>query len=252
MSAPTRAVLRGRPHAFRLSAGPSGLTAGHFPRYAVAVNVSLFTIQNGSLRVLLVKRAAPPFRGMWALPGGFVRRDESVDEAALRELQDATGIATVYLEQLYTFGDPERDPRGRVVAVTYYALVGWSQFQLKAARRMTSAAWCELERLPALAFDHRKIVTAALERLRNKVNYTSVAFQLLPKKFTLSELQQAYEVIVGQTLDKRNFRKKMLQLGILNNTGERTTEGRQRPARLYSFTEARVIKLQEKGINVPF
>ena len=224
------------------------------PSYAVAVNVALFTIQDESLRVLLVKRAAVPFRGMWGLPGGFVRRDESVDEAALRELQEATGITTVYLEQLYTFGELERDPRGRVVAVTYYAVVGWNQFQLKAARnrRLIVAKWWGIERLPVLAFDHRKIVTAALERLRNKVNYTSVAFQLLPKKFSFSELQRAYEVIMGQALDKRNFRKKMLQLGILKDTGERTAEGRQRPARLYSFTETRVIKFQEKGIIVPF
>ena len=252
------------------------------PRYAVAANVALFTIQDDSLKVLLVKRAAPPFGGTWGLPGGFVRRDESVDEAALRELQEATGITTVYLEQLYTFGDLDRDPRappaflrkqeggagtqspkslrdfwgprGRVVAVAYYAVVGWIQFQLKAARnrRLTAAKWCELARLPVLAFDHRKIIAAALERLRNKVNYTSVAFQLLPKKFALSELQRAYEVILDQALDKRNFRKKMLQLGILRNTGEHTTEGRQRPARLYSFTETRVIKFQEKGIIVPF
>ena len=220
--------------------------------HVVAVNVVLFTIQDGSLKVLLVKREQPPFRGLWSLPGGFVRREESVDEAALRELQEATGITTVYLEQLYTFGDLDRDPRGRVIAVSYYAVVNWEQFQVKARARPTTARWFPVTRLPTLAFDHRRIVGSALERLRNKVNYTSVAFQLLPKTFTLSELQRAYEVILAQRLDKRNFRKKMLQLGILKETGEQRLEGRQRPARLYAFTETRVIKLQEKGIIVPF
>ena len=221
-------------------------------RHAVAVDVALFTIQDASLKVLLVKRSAPPFRGAWSLPGGFVGREESVDEAALRELQEETGIRTVYLEQLYTFGDLERDPRGRVISVSYYAVMDLERFRISAGRQMTGAKWCAVNRPPALAFDHRDIVQAALERLRNKVNYTSVAFQLLPKKFTLSELQRAYEVILGQRLDKRNFRKKMLQLGMLRDTKAQRSEGRQRPARLYAFTEARVIKLQEKGIIVPF
>ena len=228
---------------------------GTSARYVVAVDVVLFTIQEGSLKVLLVKRERPPFRGLWSLPGGFVRREESIDEAALRELQEETGITTVYLEQLYTFGDLDRDPRGRVMAVAYYAVVNWGQFRVNPATmdsRPASTRWCPVNRLPPLAFDHRKIASAALERLRNKVNYTSVAFQLLPKTFTLSELQRAYEVIVAQRLDKRNFRKKMSQMGILKATGEQRLQGRQRPARLYAFTETRVIKLQEKGIIVPF
>lgn len=221
-------------------------------QYTVAVDVVLFTIRDESLKVLLVKRAAPPFRGTWSLPGGVVRKDESVDEAALRELQEETGIASVYLEQLYTFGDLDRDPRGRVITVSYYAVVDWGQFQGTAKTKLATARWFAVTRLPVLAFDHKKIVASALERLRNKVNYTSVAFQLLPKRFTLSELQRAYEVILGQGLDKRNFRKKMLQLGILRDTKAQRLEGRQRPARLYAFTEAKVIKLQEKGIIVPF
>ena len=217
----------------------------------MAVDVALFTIQDRSLKVLLIKRTAPPFKGAWALPGGLVRRDESVDEAALRTLQEETGITTVYLEQLYTFGDLDRDPRGRVITVSYYAVIGWGQFNVSAETK-SAAKWNPVDRLPTLAFDHKKIAGYALERLRNKVNYTSVAFQLLPKKFTFSELQRAYEVILEQPLDKRNFRKKMLQLGILADTGEHKVEGWQRPARLYSFTQTRVIKLQEKGIIVPF
>jgi len=230
---------------------PSASSNG-FARHAIAVDVVLFTIQGGTLKVLLVKRQQAPYRGRWALPGGIVGPDESVDDAALRELQEETNIGNIYLEQLYSFGDPQRDPRGRVITVAYYALVNWQQFQLKARQRVSEANWFPVRRLPELAFDHRRIVDYALERLRNKLNYTTIGFQLLPKEFTLTELQGAYEVIVGQRLDKRNFRRKMLQLGVLEGTKEFKVNGRQRPARLYTFTEPKVIKLQEKGIIVPF
>jgi len=223
-----------------------------FLQHAVAVDVVLFTIQGGTLKVLLVKRQQPPYRGAWALPGGLVSAEESVDAAALRELQEETNIGNVYLEQLYTFGDMERDPRGRVVTVSYYALVNWQRFQLKARQRVSQADWFPVKRLPVLAFDHRRIVDYALERLRNKLNYTTIGFQLLPREFTLTELQGAYEVILSQRLDKRNFRRKMLQLGVLRSTEAFKANGRQRPARLYTFTEPRVVKLQEKGIIVPF
>jgi 8-oxo-dGTP diphosphatase len=223
-----------------------------FAKHAVAVDVVLFTIQGGTLKVLLVRRQQPPYRGSWALPGGLVGGEESVDDAALRELQEETNIANVYLEQLYTFGEPDRDPRGRVLTVAYYAVVNWQQFQLKARQRVTEANWFPVRRLPELAFDHRRIIDYALERLRNKINYTTVGFQLLAKRFTLTELQKAYEVILARRLDKRNFRRKMLQLGILEGTREFKANGRQRPARLYTFTEPKVIKLQEKGIIVPF
>lgn len=221
-------------------------------RHAIAVDVVLFTIQAGTLKVLLVKRQQAPYRGAWALPGGMVGSDESVDAAALRELQEETNIGNIYLEQLYTFGDPSRDPRGRVITVAYYALVNWQQFQLKAHQRVSQAQWFPVKRLPALAFDHRRIVDYALERLRSKINYTTVGFQLLPRQFTLTELQGSYEVILSQRLDKRNFRRKMLQLGILKETAQFKADGRQRPARLYTFTEPKVVKLQERGIIVPF
>jgi len=221
-------------------------------QHAVAVDVVLFTIQDKTLKVLLVRRRSVPYRGRWALPGGIVEAEESIDAAALRELQEETNINNVYLEQLYTFGEPSRDPRGRVMTVAYYALVNWQQFQLKARQRVSEASWFPVTKLPELAFDHRRIVDYALERLRNKINYTTVGFQLLPKEFTLTELQSAYEVILGQRLDKRNFRRKMLQLGILKGMRAFQANGRQRPARLYTFTEPKVIKLQEKGIIVPF
>ena len=226
---------------------------GGIAKHAVAVDVVLFTIQGNTLKVLLVKRQRPPYRGMWALPGGIVGTDESTDAAALRELQEETNIGNIYLEQLYTFGEPNRDPRGRVITVAYYALVNWQRFQLKARQQEVSEAdWFAVRRLPELAFDHRRIVEYALERLRSKINYTTVGFQLLPKQFTLTELQKSYEVILGQRLDKRNFRRKMLQLDIMEETKDFRMNGRQRPARLYTFTEPKVVKLQEKGIIVPF
>jgi 8-oxo-dGTP diphosphatase len=228
------------------------VTNGHVAQHAIAVDVVLFTIQGGTLKVLLVKRDRPPARGAWALPGGIVGPDESVDDAALRELQEETNIGNIYLEQLYTFGEPSRDPRGRIVTVAYYALVNWQPFQLKVRQRVSEANWFPVKRLPSLAFDHRRIVDYALERLRNKINYTTVGFQLLPRQFTLTELQSSYEVILSKRLDKRNFRRKMLQLGILKGTRDFKANGRQRPARLYTFTEPKVVKLQEKGIIVPF
>ena len=222
------------------------------PPLSVSVNVGLLTIREGELAVLLVRRDQEPFSGLWALPGGFVRRDESVDEAALRQLQEETNINRVYLEQLYTFGEPDRDPRGRVITVSYYAVINWENFRLRARTDGVEARWFPVHELPRLAFDHRQIIQMALERLRNKVNYTTICFQSLPKKFTLSELQKAYEIILDQRLDKRNFRKKMLQLHILKDTEEKKADGPQRPAKLYSFTDVKVIKLQEKGIIVPF
>ena len=227
-------------------------TNGRLPRHAIAVDVVLLTIQEGTLKLLLVRRPHEPYRGRWALPGGIIGPQESVDAGALRELQEATNIGNIYLEQLYTFGEPDRDPRGRVITVAYYALVNWQQVQLTAPRRALEADWFPVKRLPELAFDHRRIVDYALERLRNKINYTTVGFQLLARRFTLTELQRSYEIILGQRLDKRNFRRKMLQLGILKATEDFKANGRQRPARLYTFAEPKVVKLQERGIIVPF
>ncbi len=226
-------------------------TNGHLVQHGVAVDVVLFTIQGGTLKALLVKRQQPPYRGTWGLPGGMVGPEESVDDAALRELHEETNIGNIYLEQLYTFGEPHRDPRGRVVSVTYYALVDAQRLSLRSAAK-NAASWFPVRRLPPLAFDHERMVGYALERLRNKINYTTVAFQLLPRTFTLTELQRSYEVMLGRRLDKRNFRRKMLQLGILKDTRAFRASGRQRPARLYTFAAPKVVKLQEKGIIVPF
>src|SRR5215471_12582842 len=174
----------------------------------VTVDIVIFTIQSGTLKVLLVKRKIPPFAGQFAIPGGFVLEDEDLDHAALRELREETGVSDVYLEQLYSFGDPRRDPRGRVVTVSYFALISADR-PLNAGSDAAEANWRAMDQLPTLGFDHAMILNYALERLRNKLEYTTVGFQLLPKKFMLTELQEVYEAILGRKLDKRNFRRKM-------------------------------------------
>jgi 8-oxo-dGTP diphosphatase len=216
----------------------------------VTVDVVIFTIQKGTLKVLLVKRLIEPFIGQFAIPGGFVLEGEDLEEAALRELREETGVSDVYLEQLYTFGKPDRDPRGRVVTVAYFALISADR-ELKAGTDAAEAAWFPMDDLPPLAFDHAKILDYALERLRNKLEYTTVGFQLLPEKFTLTELQEVYAAILGKELDKRNFRRKMSVLKILKPLPE-YRRGGQRPAQLYRFVAARFEKLKDKGVLFPF
>ena len=201
--------------------------------------------------MLLVKRGIPPFLGEYAIPGGFLRADESLEEAAKRELHEETSVRDVYLEQLYSFGDPARDPRGRVVTVAYYALVSSEHMDLSAGADAAEAEWVAVKRLPPLAFDHAGIVAYALERLRNKLEYTTVGVQLLPKKFTLAELQAVYEAILGKRIDKRNFRRKMALLKILKPLKEWKETGRK-PARLFGFAAKRFENLRDKGILFPF
>jgi len=218
-----------------------------YPRPAVTVDVVIFTLRDGDLQVLLVRRKKPPFQGMWALPGGFVRIDESLEDAALRELEEETGVRDVYLEQLYTFGDPDRDPRGRVITVAYFALVPANAVHACAGDDAAEARWWSMYHLPPLAFDHADILAYALQRLRYKLEYTAVGFELLPETFTLSELQAAYEVILGEKLDKRNFRRKILSADILEETGEyRTGEGR--PAKLYRFRDDAVAEVKARRL----
>ncbi len=217
----------------------------------MTVDIVIFTIRERLLNVLLVKRGVPPFMGQYAIPGGFIREDESLEEAAQRELYEETGVRKVFLEQLYSFGDPERDPRGRVITVTYYALIASDELSLVAGADAAEAEWFPLSGLSNLAFDHKTIVQYALQRLRNKLEYTTVGFQLLPNKFTLSELQSVYETILGKRLDKRNFRRKIALLGILNPLREWRRTGRK-PAQLFRFAAARFEKLKDKGILFPF
>jgi len=217
----------------------------------VAVDIVIFTIQSGQLCVLLVKRAIPPFADQFAIPGGFVLDGESLDQAALRELKEETGVSEVYLEQLYSFGDPGRDPRGRVISVAYYALIAADRSPLIAGSDAAEARWWPIRKLPPLAFDHGKILDYSLERLRNKLEYTTVGFQLLPERFSLSELQEMYEAILDKKLDKRNFRRKLALLKILQPTREFRRSGR-RPARLFEFVASNFEKLKDKGILFPF
>lgn len=221
-------------------------------RPAVAVDVVLFTIVDGDLRVLLVRRKNAPFQGRWAIPGGFVNYEESLDAAALRELREETNVSDIYLEQLYTFGDPKRDPRTRVITIAYFALVRADPLHIRAADDARNACWFSMRRLPRLAFDHKRILAYALERLRNKLDYTPIAFQLLPQKFTLTELQRVYEIILGKKIDKRNFRKKLLHLDILKKGSGRRMAGVHRPAQLYSFVHKKFRALKTKGILFPF
>jgi 8-oxo-dGTP diphosphatase len=201
----------------------------------VTVDIVLFTIRDRQLHLLLIRRLAKPFENRYALPGGFVKEGESLDAAATRELREETGVEKVYLEQLYTFGDPKRDPRGRVITVAYYALAPDTQV-LRAGTDAADAAWFPVTELPPLAFDHRKIVEYAHQRIRNKLDYTSVGFELLPAKFTLTELQSVHEAILGENLDKRNFRRRIIQKGIVKPTKEWQHTGRK-PAQLYRFSE---------------
>ncbi len=204
---------------------------------SVTVDLVVFTVKDGALSALLVKRRHPPFRGRWAIPGGFVEADEGLEEAARRELAEETGVDSLYLEQLYTFGEPKRDPRGRIVSVAYFALLDWKAVAVRAASDAKEARWFPVDAMPKLAFDHAAIVAYAKQRLRYKLEYTTVGFQLLPPRFTLGELQAVYEAILGRRLDKRNFRKKILELGLLQALPARKREGAHRPATLYRFRE---------------
>jgi 8-oxo-dGTP diphosphatase len=220
-----------------------------FERPSVSVDVVIFSILDEALKVLLVKRRNWPFQGMWAIPGGFVEMDESLEDAAYRELAEETGVtrADVYLEQLYTFGKPGRDPRTRVITVAYFALVGADKLDPKAGDDAEDVAWFSVYDLPELAFDHARILDYALTRLRFKLEYTAVGFQLLPEKFTLRELQEAYEIVLGSRLDKGNFRSKLRKANVVEVVdGYRDTGGR--PARLYRFREDVVAETKARRL----
>lgn len=221
-----------------------------FSRPGLTIDCVVFGLdEQDLLKVMLIQRNIPPFKGEWALPGGFVRVEESLEAAALRELREETGIENVFLEQLYTFGSINRDPRERVVTVAYYALVNLSEHRIKATTDASDAAWFPLVELPRLAFDHDQILATALLRLKGKVRYEPIGFELLPKKFTLSQLQKLYEIILGQKLDKRNFRKKILKMNLLIELDEIQKDVSHRAARLYQFDEDKYLQLKEKGFN---
>lgn len=204
--------------------------------------------QSQQLRLLLIQRKYAPFQGAWALPGGFIKAHESLEEAARRELEEETGIKDVFIEQLYTFGQQGRDPRGQVISVAYYALINLNEHPTQASTDASDAQWFGMDELPALAFDHDVIIKMAYQRLQAKVRYQPIGFELLPQKFTLSALQHLYETILGQALNRRNFRSKILKMNILEQL-ERQKDVPHRPAYLYQFNEQKYRELTNKGFE---
>lgn len=220
-----------------------------YKRPSVTVDVVVFTILDEMLKVLLIKRKSWPYEGVWAIPGGFIQMDESLEQAAYRKLAEETAVTSsdVYLEQLYTFGELDRDPRTRVITVAYFALVGADKINPQAAGDVGDVGWFSVYDLPPLAFDHADIINYALTRLRYKLEYSAVGFQLLPEKFTLRELQDAYEIVLGTKLDKGNFRSKLRKTDVVEMVdGYRDTGGR--PARLYRFREDAVAEIKTRRL----
>jgi 8-oxo-dGTP diphosphatase len=220
-----------------------------FARPALTVDIVVFALDERDLQVMLVQRDLAPFAGDWALPGGFVRVEETLDAAAARELREETGLGNIFLEQLFTFGAVDRDPRERVVTVAYFALVNLAGHAVAASTDARSAAWFAINDVPSLAFDHQQILDVALERLRAKVRYQPLGFELLPEKFTLRQLQHLYEIILDRPLDKRNFRKKVLSMGIIKETSEIETDVAHRAARLFRFDKKAYDRLTKRGFN---
>lgn len=206
------------------------------------VDVIIFTVHESQLKVLLAKRAENPYEGLWSIPGGFIKKEETLEKAALRILKDKTGVSNVYLEQLYTFGDIKRDPRSRVITVAYFALIPWTKLRQPKSKKVAETAWFNSRKIPTkLAFDHKKIFDHALNRIVAKAGYSNIAYGLLPEMFRLSELKSVYEAIIGKELDKRNFRKKMLSTNLLEDTGKKDVGNPHRPAKLYKFKEREIV-----------
>ncbi|MBL8970709.1 MAG: NUDIX hydrolase [Myxococcales bacterium] len=216
-----------------------------YPRPAVTVDCVVFGLDDELLKVLLIQRDREPFAGRWALPGGFVDPQETLEQAALRELAEETGVSKVYLEQLHSFGAPDRDPRDRVITVAYYALVRRLDHAPQAASDARAVGWFPASQCPPLAFDHREIVALARRRLQAKLREQPVGFELLPRKFTLSQIQRVYEAVLERALDKRNFRKKLMATGVLRELDETQQGVAHRAGRLYQF-DAREYRARVK------
>ena len=208
--------------------------------HEITVDTVILTLKDNSLKVLLIKRENEPFKDKWAIPGGYVKMSENLDEAAMRILKEKTNVDNIYLEQLYTFGDPLRHPVSRVITCAYFALIRAEDVDVIADENV---AWHRVDDLPPLAFDHKEIIQYSLKRTRERLELCPVAYQLLNEKFTLTEMQRAYELIMGKTLDKRNFRKKVIQTEGLRELDEFSKTTSKRPARLYTFDK---IELNSK------
>ena len=221
-----------------------------YPHPAVTTDCVIFGFDGTRMQVLLVKRGIDPFKGRWAFPGGFLKMDESCEQGALRELREETGLTGAYIEQFHTFSDPQRDPRERVITIAYYALVKIQE--VKGGDDAERAEWFALDEVPPLAFDHDMILREALKRLRERIHFEPVGFELLPEKFTMKQLQNLYEAILDVHFDRRNFTKKMLNFNILNQLDETTRPTPKREAFLYSFNEESYNELKQKGFRLEF
>ena len=198
--------------------------------------------------VLLIKRKYQPYQNSWAVPGGFVKDNESLEEAVHRELLEETGVEIGYLEQLYTFGKPDRDPRERIVSVAYFGLVRPDIYKISAASDAKEVGWFDINDLPVLAFDHQDILETAIKRLRAKITYEPIGFELLDKRFPFSDLENLYATLLGRGIDRRNFRKKIMGFGMLDELNEKVSKGAGRPANLFQFNKKQYFRLKEEGI----
>lgn len=218
-----------------------------YPRPSVSTDCVIFGYDDGELKVLLIERSIDPFKGKWALPGGFVGENETAEGCAKRILKKETCLENIYMEQLYTFSGIKRDPRFRVISVAYYALVKLSDYNAQAGMDTANIKWFSLSGIPDLAFDHAEILKVAKKRLEGKIKYQPVGFELLPEKFTLPDLLHLYETVLQTKLDDRNFRKKILGYGLLKDTGEQQRGARNRAPKLYCFDKSRYEELTQKG-----
>ena len=220
-----------------------------YPRPALTTDCVIFGFDETDLKVLLIERGIEPYKGKWAFPGGFVQMGENTEDGAKRELLEETGLKDIYIEQLYTFSDVDRDPRGRVVSVAYYALVSLNKFNPQAGDDANNAAWFSVRNVPTLAFDHEKILRMALYRIKGKIRYQPIGFELLPEKFTMTELQHLYEVILETTLDRRNFRKKFQKMDLLIELDEKQIGVAHKAASYFMFDKTKYEQLVMKGFN---
>ena len=214
--------------------------------FKVAVDAVVFGYSENNLQVLLIKRGIEPFLNSWALPGGFVRGTETFEEAVIRELDEEAGIRDVYLEQLYSFSEVDRDPRGRVISISHYCLVSPESHNIQASTDAESVAWFPIKELPSLAFDHKKIIDVAYTRLKNKIVYQPIGFELMPKVFTFKQLRTLYEVILDKKLHRVNFQKKMKSLNFLNEVGAKSQD--PKALKFFEFDEIKYNQLKENGL----
>ena len=221
-----------------------------YPHPSVTTDCVIFGFDGTKLNVLLIERGIEPYKGRWAFPGGFVNMDESCEDGALRELKEETGLTGAYIEQFHTFSDPNRDPRERVITVAYYALVRIQE--VKGGDDAANAEWFALDEVPSLAFDHDMILRMALKELRRQIHFEPIGFELLPEKFTMTQLQHLYEAILSVKFDRRNFCNKMLKLGILTQLDETLPMPNKKEAFLYKFNPESYNEMKEKGFRLEF